>query len=107
MLLLLLGRASTAGEDGWTPLGADDNFGVWHQPTGDWYVAGDAMLDPSDNKRLAGKPSTGVMVNGKTGRPPSLVTKRRDFDDVELHLEFMVERRRPTPNSSRLYTMAR
>ncbi len=89
-LLPLIGPAVGAGEDDWTPLGADDNFGAWHQPTGDWYVAGDAMVDPSDNKRLAGKPGTGVMINGKTGRTRSLVTKRHDFRDVELHVEFMV-----------------
>ena len=87
-LLLLIGPAVGAGEDGWTPLGADDDFGAWHQ-TGDWYVAGDAMVDPSDNKRLAGKPGAGVMINGKTGRTRSLVTKQT-FDDVELHVEFMV-----------------
>ena len=90
MLLPLLGLAAVAGEDGWTPLGADDNFGVWHQPTGDWYVAGDARVDPSNPKALVGTPGKGVMINGKTGRTRSLVTKRYDFRDVELHLEFMV-----------------
>jgi len=90
VLLLLPGRTAVADEGGWTALGADDNFGVWHQPTGDWYEAGDAMVDPNDNRRLAGKPGTGVLINGKTGRTRSLVTKRRDFRDVELHLEFMV-----------------
>ena len=89
ILLLLLCQAARAGEDGWTPLGPDDNFAAWHQPAGDWYVAGDAMLDPNDPKRLAGKPGTGVMINGKTGRTRSLVTKQA-FDDVEVHLEFMV-----------------
>ncbi len=91
MLLLLPGRAGRAGEDGWTTLGADDNFGAWRQPTGDWYVAGAAMLDPNNDKRLAGKPGAGVMINGKTGRTPSLVTKHA-FGDVELHVEFMVAR---------------
>ncbi len=89
VLLLLSGRAAVADEGGWTALGSDDNFGVWHQPTGDWYEAGDAMVDPNDNKRLAGKPGTGVLINGKTGRTKSLVTKQI-FEDVELHLEFMV-----------------
>ncbi len=88
MLLLLLGPAATAGEDGWTPLGPDDNFGVWHQ-SADWYVAGDAMVDPDHNRGLVGKPGTGVMINGKTGRTKSLVTKQT-FEDVELHVEFMV-----------------
>ncbi|KKL92385.1 hypothetical protein LCGC14_1885240, partial [marine sediment metagenome] len=89
MLLLLLGRAARAAEDGWTSLGAEDDFGVWLQPTGEWYVAGDAIVDPSDNRRLAGKPGAGVMINGEIGKTPSLVTKR-PFDDVEVHLEFMV-----------------
>ncbi len=89
MLLHLPVGAATAADDGWTPLGADDNFAVWQQPTGDWYAAGDAMVDPDNPRRLVGKPGTGVMINGKTGRTPSLVTKRHDFDDVEMHLEFM------------------
>ena len=89
-MLLLSSQTVRAGEDGWTKLGVNDNFGAWHQPTGDWYVAGDAMVDPHNSRRLVGKPGIGVMINGKTGRTRSLVTKRRDFDDVELHLEFMV-----------------
>ena len=88
MLLLLPGRVAPAAEDGWTSLGAEDDFGVWHQ-AGDWYVAGDAMVDPDNGRRLVGKPGTGVMINGQIGKTRSLVTKR-PFDDVEVHLEFMV-----------------
>ena len=68
---------------------ANGNFDAWHVG-GDWYKAGDAMIDQDNNKRLAGKPGTGVLINGKTGRTQSLVTKRRDFRDVEIHVEFMV-----------------
>ena len=89
MLLSLLGLTAAAGEDGWTTLGAEDNFGAWHQPTGEWYAAGDAMVDPDNPRQLVGKPGIGVMINGKTGQTRSLVTKQ-SFDDVELHLEFMV-----------------
>ncbi|MEA3368698.1 MAG: DUF1080 domain-containing protein [Planctomycetota bacterium] len=85
LLVLLLGQATAAGEGGWTRLGPD----AWHNRE-KWYPAGDAMLDPDNPKRLVGKPGTGVMINGKTGRTRSLVTKRRDFRDVELHVEFMV-----------------
>ena len=88
-MLLTVGTAAGIGEDGWTPLGADDNFGAWHQPTGDWYAAGGAMLDPDNNRRLVGEPGDGVMINGEIGKTPSLVTKR-PFGDVEVHLEFMV-----------------
>jgi len=85
LLVLLLGQATAAGEEGWVPLGAD----AWHNSE-KWYAAGDAMLDPDNPRRLVGKPGTGVLINGETGRVPSLVTKRRDFRDVELHVEFMV-----------------
>ena len=89
-LLSLLGLTATAADDGWTALGAEDNFAVWQQPAGDWYEAGDAMVDPDNPKQLVGKPGTGVMINGKQGKCPSLVTKRSDYRDVEVHLEFMV-----------------
>ncbi|MFC1597478.1 DUF1080 domain-containing protein [Planctomycetota bacterium] len=88
MLLLLLGQTARAAEDGWTPLGADDNFAAWHQ-SGDWYEAGDAMLDPDNPRRLVAKPGAGVMINGEIGKTPSLVT-RQTFADVEVHVEFMV-----------------
>ena len=68
---------------------ANGNFDAWHVG-GDWYKAGDAMVDPHNSKRLAGKPGFGVMVNGKTGRTRSLITKRRDYRDVEIHVEFML-----------------
>ena len=87
LLLLLVGHTSSADDDSWTDLGADNHFAAWHQPTGDWYEAGDATLDPNDNRRLVGKPGTGVLINGS--RTKSLVTKQT-FEDVEVHLEFMV-----------------
>jgi hypothetical protein len=89
MLLALLGPVARAGEAGRTRLGADDDFAAWHQPVGDWYEAGDAMLDPNDSGRLVGKPGTGVLIN--RSRTNSLVT-RQTFQDVEVHLEFMVAR---------------
>ena len=91
VLLLFLGRAAGAAEEGWTPLGAEDNFAAWRQPTGDWYVAGDARVDPNNTKALVGTPGKGVMINGQAGRTKSLVTKQ-PFEDVELHVEFMVAR---------------
>ncbi len=88
MLLLLLGQTTRAADDTWIPLGPDDNFAAWHQ-SGDWYVAGDAILNPDQNRLLVGKPGTGVMINGDIGKTQSLVT-RQTFQDVELHLEFMI-----------------
>ena len=85
-LLLLIGRAVGAPEDGWAKLGPDG----LHNGA-EWIKAGDAMLVPGNPRFLAAKDGSGVMINGKTGRTKSLVTKRI-FEDVELHLEFMVAR---------------
>ncbi len=87
MLLVSLGRASAADDGGRPPV--SDDFAVLSQPTGDWYEAGDAMLNPDQNRLLVGKPGTGVLINGKTGRTNSLVTKEA-YQDVQVHVEFMV-----------------
>ena len=84
-MLLLAGQTARAGEEGWTKVGAD----AWHN-SDKWYVAGDAMLNPDTPRLLLGKPGKGVLINGKMGKCPSLVTKRGDYRDVELHVEFMV-----------------
>ena len=68
---------------------AQDDFSAW-QNSDKWLKASDAMLNPDDHRRLAGNLGSGVLINGEEGNRPSLVTKRRDYRDVEVHLEFMV-----------------
>jgi len=80
----LQGEAAQAAEEGWTQLGPE----ALHN-SDQWLVAGDATLHPGQERLLLGRPGKGVLINGKTGRTQSLVTKRV-FQDVELHLEFMV-----------------
>ncbi len=88
MLAPLPGYApAAAAEDGWTKLGAD----AWRN-SDKWYVAGDAMLNPDNPRLLLGKAGKGVLINGKVGKCPSLVTKRGNFRDVELHVEFMMSK---------------
>jgi len=84
-VLLSSSQTVEAGEDGWTKLGVD----AWYN-SDKWNVAGDAILNPDNARRLAGKPGAGVLINCKEGKCPSLVTKQRDYRDVEVHLEFMV-----------------
>lgn len=71
------------------PAEADDWFDAWHNRD-KWDLIGDVTLNPDNNRHLTGKPGTGVLVNGKEGNCPSLVTTRRDYGDVEIHVEFMV-----------------
>jgi len=68
---------------------AKDGFEIWHN-SDKWDIADDAILNPDNPRRLIRKPGAGVLINGKEGKCPSLVTKRRDYRDVEIHVEFMV-----------------
>ena len=68
---------------------ARNDFETWHN-SDKWDVAGNAMLNLDTNRRLVGQPGSGVLINGREGKCPSLVTRRRDYRDVEVHLEFMV-----------------
>jgi hypothetical protein len=78
LLLSLVGQ--TAGADEWSD--------VWNN-SDQWDVVGDAMLATDNPRQLVGKPGQGVLINGKTGRAKSLVSKQT-FQDVEIHVEFMV-----------------
>jgi len=64
---------------------------TWHIG-GDWYSAENARLDTWNEKRLIGDGGEGVLINGRTGKTKSLITKRRDYRDVEIHVEFMMAR---------------
>jgi hypothetical protein len=85
-LSLVMSVPAAAGvEDRWTVIGLDDCYNG-----AEWIETGDAALDPSNPRRLVGKPGKGVLVNGKIGKTKSLVTKRRDYRDIEFYIEFMV-----------------
>lgn len=76
---------------GLSALAADDPFADWHVPEG-WYRASDARLDPWNEKHLYGERGEGVLINGRVGKASSLITRRRDYRDVEVHVEFMIAR---------------
>jgi len=61
--------------------------------SGDWYSAENARLDTWNEKRLIGDRGEGVLINGRIGKTQSLVTKRCDYQDVEVHVEFMIAKR--------------
>jgi hypothetical protein len=59
--------------------------------SGTWFEAGEAGLDPSNEKLLAAKDGKGVLVNGKDGKTANLFTAA-EYGDVEAHVEFMVSK---------------
>lgn len=73
----------------WRDLVTDQPSAVFNGKIGGWYLAESAEIDPTNPKRLTGKPGKGLLVNGKTGREPDLLT-REAHGDVELELEFMM-----------------
>ncbi len=67
VVLPLIGCVAAVAEEGWTKLGADNNFAGWYN-SDKWDVAGDAALNPDNIKRLVGKAGDGVLINGKEGK---------------------------------------
>jgi len=91
--------ADQDGEDGdWIDL---SDLSAWKPPTGTWFTAADAGLNPDNRRLLVGLESPAspgqsnakpVLINGPIGRTHNLVS-RRNFQDVEVDLEFMVSER--------------
>jgi sugar phosphate isomerase/epimerase len=79
-----------------------DDFSHWRDNTGQWQIVGDVFIKPDNNKLLVGKPGTGVILNGPTGRTSHLLSKAQ-FGDVEAHIEFMVSK----DSNSGVYFMGR
>jgi hypothetical protein len=92
LVLVAASAASATDESGWIELSGEKQFALWKKPTGEWFVAGSVALDPRNPKRLAAKPGTGVLVNGRNGRTDNLISKQ-SFGDIELHLEFLIPKK--------------
>ena len=65
--------ASGATKDGWIVL--SDDLAAFQKPTGQWFMAGDAHLNPQDDRLLVGGLGRGVLVNGKNGITDNLITR--------------------------------
>ncbi len=54
---ILGGAAAFAADEGWIDLSRD--LSAWQEPTGEWFLAGDAKLNPQNARRLVGVPGAG------------------------------------------------
>lgn len=84
-------RGDDARHGEWIELSSGDDLSAWRQPTGEWLIVGQALLDPREPRRLIFEPGRGVLLNGATGRTAHLVTEL-EHGDVEAHIEFMVSK---------------
>lgn len=82
-----------AEDDGWIDLSSGPQaLDHWRAPTGAWFLAGDAKMDPKDSRHLVGEPGLGTLVNGPKGKAPDIRT-RQNFGDVEVKLDFLIPKR--------------
>jgi hypothetical protein len=92
VLLPLAAAGARADEPGWIALSGKD-LSAWKPRTGDWLITDSVALDATNPRRLAAQPGEGgILVNGKNGRAPNLLSKQ-NFADVEVHAEFLVAKR--------------
>ncbi|MGC8638315.1 MAG: 3-keto-disaccharide hydrolase [Isosphaeraceae bacterium] len=89
LLMILCPLVASAQDAEWTDLTDDHELANWRQPTGNWFVAGDARIDPHNARRLVGVAGKGVIINGPEGRTRNLYTSR-GYGDLEMHLEFLI-----------------
>ncbi len=89
ILLVAISASTRAADDGWIDLTGDRGLDAWKPPTGAWAVVGGVHLDPSNPRRLAAEPGSGVLYNGPTGKTGNLYTKDQ-YGDLEVHVEFLI-----------------
>jgi hypothetical protein len=91
LFVVLFSRAvaSDGAPDGWIVL--SDGLDGWREPSPAWRIAGDARVDPENERQLEGLPGEGALVHEK-GRTTDLVSQRA-WGDVEVQLEFMIPAR--------------
>jgi hypothetical protein len=95
LLTLVLPLLALTVRPGWSESGSE---GKWielntleaFRPNREgWEEAASVRLDPADPKRLAFSPGHGILVNGRAGGAPDLLTQAR-YGDVEVHVEFLI-----------------
>jgi hypothetical protein len=89
--VLLCPAAGGAGRE-WVDLSGGKDLSAWKGPTGQWQTASEVRVSPDSPRRLAFSPGTGMLVNGRGGNAPDLVS-RGHFGDVEVHVEFFIPTR--------------
>lgn len=83
------------------PLKSDD-LSAWKEPTGTWAIVGGVSVPGDHPEQLQPDKGTGVLLNNPKGPTVDLLT-RKQFGDIELHLEFLI----PRHSNSGVYFMGR
>ena len=87
--LVLTAPGSGRADDGWIVLTGPRWAEAFQGPPIGWILAENVGLAPDNPRRLAAKSGKDILVNGKDGRAPDLITKQK-FGDLEVHVEFLI-----------------
>lgn len=85
--IVILGLALNTGWSQNKALSLED----FKEPLGIWFEAGDAKLNPDDDKKLIAIDGAGVLIN-EQGKTVNLVTNQT-HGDVHLELDFMISKK--------------
>jgi hypothetical protein len=94
-LFVVAPRGATAAEatapaaEGWIELAGDVSSSDWRDERRGWSTAGDAQLDPDNDRRLSPVDGSGVLL-GAGGENTANLKTMREFQDIAVRLEFMV-----------------
>lgn len=88
VLLFLAAQVSAAD---WIELVGEKELDAWQGVSEGWIVAGDAKLDPENERGLVAAPGRGVLISSLSGRAEYRnLTSKQSFADQEAHVEFLV-----------------
>ena len=85
--IVILGMALNTGWSQERLLALED----FMQPHGNWFEAGNAKLNPADEKKLVAVDGKGVLIS-EQGKTVNLVTKEK-FGDIKVELDFMISKK--------------
>jgi hypothetical protein len=86
-VLVLLGLALNSVWSQSKVLGLED----FKAPLGDWFEAGNAKLNPDDEKKLTAIDGKGVLIS-EQGKTVNLVTNQK-YGDMKVELDFMISKK--------------
>lgn len=88
-LVFLTATVGTAAD--WIALIGEEELEAWQGESESWIVAGDAALDPQNERGLVATPGRGVLISSLNGRAEFRnLTSKQCFADQEVHVEFLV-----------------
>ena len=88
-----------SADEEWIDLSSDSSLDVWAGAEDGWakkgwIVAREASLDSENSAALVAKPGDGVLISTLQGDAPFRnLASRRQFADVEVHVEFLLPKR--------------